>query len=87
MGLVRSSFARKLASEIKIKTDSERLAQSSNLRLRMTLCLSLTVSELIAFVCGPEMASSGFSGFSATWRRRPKVSADSEKRSPFPICD
>ena len=60
MGLVRSSYARKLASEIKIKADSERLTQTSNLRLIMTLCLSLTISELIAFVCGPEMTSCRF---------------------------
>ena len=46
MGLVRSSYARNLASEIQIKADSERLTQTSNMRLIITLCLSLTVSEL-----------------------------------------
>ena len=76
MGLVRSSFARKLASEIKIKTDSERLAQSSNLRLIMTSCLSLTVSELIALFVDLKWRHAGFS---ATWRRRSKVVADSER--------
>ena len=48
--MVRSSYARKVASEIKIKADSERLTQTTNLRLIMTLCLYLTVSESISFV-------------------------------------
>ena len=38
---------------LKMKADSKRMSQTSNLRLVMTLCLSLTVSELTAFVCGP----------------------------------
>ena len=49
------------------------------MRLIITFGISLTVFELLAFVCGPEMT---YAVFSARWRRRSKVNTDSETQSP-----
>ena len=62
-----------------IKADSKRQQRTSYSRLIMTSGLSLTVSELLAFVCEPEMTSCRFS---ARWRRRSNIKTYSERQQP-----
>ena len=64
--------------------NSERQSPTSYLQLIITFGLSLTVSKLLAFVCGPERSHAGFS---ARWRGRSKSNANSERQSTTSICD
>src|SRR5208282_4442017 len=49
-----------MASKVNVNADSERQSTTSYLRLIITFGLSLTVSKLLAFVCGPEVTSCRF---------------------------
>ena len=52
-----ADFSARWRRRSKISADSERRSPISYLRLIITFGLSLTVSELLVFVCGPEMTS------------------------------
>ena len=59
-GRHNAHFSARWRRRSNIKADSKRQYPTSYSRFIMTFGLSLTVSELLAFVCGPEMTSCRF---------------------------